>query len=210
MSEPIITGDSGNAFTTNAVLAFGLFISIVFFLVAGVPYLVPGSQSIRGFAGREPWILAHIVAGGVAIFIGPVQIWLGLKRRALRIHRRLGYAYLVSVAVSSIAAFYLAATTLNGWMFGMGLAGLGLAWVITTGLAYVAVRKHDYLQHQEWMIRSYVVTFGFVFFRIFVVLSSVLAVGEIRERLTVASWICWSLPLLLTEAVIQGRKILKL
>lgn len=209
MAEPLIANERNAGLYVILLLAFGLLIAGVFFLVAGVPYLLPSSESIRGFVGREPWIIAHIVAGGIAIFIGPFQIWMGLRRTALRVHRKLGYVYLGSIAVSSTAAFYLAATTLNGWMFGLGLAGLGLAWVVTTGLAYIAVLKHDYLQHQEWMIRSYVVTFGFVFFRIFVVVSSILEVGEIRERLTVASWICWSLPLLVTEAVLQGRKIFR-
>ncbi|QQS40458.1 MAG: DUF2306 domain-containing protein [Acidobacteriota bacterium] len=209
MAEPLTSNEQNTGVSLYVVLAFGLIVAVVFFLAAGVPYLLPGSESIRGFAGREPWILAHIVAGGAAIFIGPFQIWMGLRRKALSVHRKLGYAYLTSIAVSSVSAFYLAATTLNGWMFGLGLAGLGLAWVVTTGLAVIAVRKHDYLQHQEWMIRSYVVTFGFVFFRIFVVGSSILEVGEIRERLTVASWICWSLPLLVTEAAIQGRKIFR-
>lgn len=209
MAEPILSGDRRTGVFASALLVSGLIVSVVFFAVAGVPYLIPGSGSIRGFAGREPWIIAHVVAGGTAILIGPFQIWMGLRRRALSVHRKLGYVYLGSIAVSSTAAFYLAATTLNGWMFGLGLGGLGLAWVVTTGLAYVAVLKNDYLQHQEWMIRSYVVTFGFVFFRMFVVGSSILEVGEIRERLTVASWICWSLPLLLAEAMIQGRKIFR-
>jgi hypothetical protein len=193
------------------VLLLGLVFAFAFafFLVAGLPYLLPGSESIRSFAGREPWIIAHILGGTVAILIGPFQIWMGLTGRKLTVHRKLGCAYLLAIAVGCTAAFYLAVTTLNGWMFGMGLGGLAVAWVITTGMAYIAVRKHDYVQHQEWMVRSYVVTFGFVFFRVFVVASSILEIGEIRERLTVASWICWSAPLLFTEAIIQGRKIFR-
>ncbi len=192
-----------------ALLVLALLFAIVFFLVAGLPYLLPGSERIKGFSGREPWIIAHILGGTVAILIGPFQIWLGISRRKLKLHRKLGYGYLGAIAIGATAAFYLAVTTLNGWMFGMGLGGLGVAWVVTTSLAYIAVRKHDYLQHQEWMIRSYVVTFGFVFFRIFVAATSIMEIGDIRERLTVASWICWAFPLLVAEAVIQGRKILR-
>lgn len=184
-----------------------LIVGVVFIAVAGVPYLIPGSDSISGFAGREPWIIAHIVAGSIALILGPFQIWLGTTRKAMAYHRTLGYGYLVSVLISSSAAFYLAVTTKNGWMFGMGLFGLGVAWVLSTGLAFAAVLKHEFDQHQEWMIRSYVVTLGFVFFRVFLVASSVLEIGMIGERLVVASWICWAFPLLATEGVIQGRKI---
>ena len=72
----------------------------------------------------------------------------------------------------------------------------------------VAVRRRRYLQHQEWMIRSYVVTLGFVFFRMFVGITSALEVGTQFDRLNAASWFCWAFPLLITEAVIQGRKII--
>lgn len=93
-------------------------------------------------------------------------------------------------------------------MFGAGLFGLGCAWVVTTGLAFIAIKSRLIQQHMEWMIRSYVVTFGFVFFRILVGILTALEVGTLFERLTAASWFCWAFPLLITEAIIQGRKIL--
>jgi len=208
-SVEMATARNGSApgFWWKVLLVLELLFAAAFFVVAGVPYLLPDSESLTRFSGREPWIIVHIVFGGVAIFTGPFQIWFGLSNRRLNVHRKLGYVYIAAIAVSSTAAFYLAVTTLVGWMFGMGLFGLGVAWVVTTGIAYIAVRKHDYLQHQEWMVRSYVVTFGFVFFRVFVVLTSIADIGNIVERVTVASWICWAFPLLVTEAVIQGRKM---
>ena len=80
------------------------------------------------------------------------------------------------------------------------------AWVITCSLAIVAVKRRQFLQHQEWMIRSYVVTFAFVVFRMVMVLLTSLDVGTLVDRLNVASWFCWAVPLLVGEAVIQGRK----
>jgi len=62
-------------------------------------------------------------------------------------------------------------------------------------------------QHREWMIRSYVVTFAFVVFRFVVEAVQVMRIGTIVEQLTLASWICWAVPLLLTEVILQGRKI---
>jgi hypothetical protein len=32
-------------------------------------------------------------------------------------------------------------------------------------------------------------------------------VGAIVERMTAASWLAWTVPLLLTESILQGRKI---
>jgi hypothetical protein len=33
-------------------------------------------------------------------------------------------------------------------------------------------------------------------------------IGTLPEQLGVAAWFCWSVPLLMTEAVLQGRRIL--
>lgn len=79
---------------------------------------------------------------------------------------------------------------------------------MTTGLAFVAIKRQLYDQHKEWMIRSYVVTFAFVTFRALQATLSAANVGTLPEQLAVASWFCWAVPLLITEAILQGRKIL--
>jgi hypothetical protein len=57
------------------------------------------------------------------------------------------------------------------------------------------------------MIRSYEVTFAFENFRILAGILQVAAVGTLNEQLAAASWFCWAVPLLVTEVVLQGRKI---
>jgi hypothetical protein len=126
----------------------------------------------------------------------------------MTVHRALGVAYMSSIAFSSIAAFYLATHTTFGWIFGAGLTCLGIAWIVTTGLALVSIRRRLIAQHKEWMIRSYVVTFAFVNFRIVTSVLQAAGIGTFQEQLTLASWVCWAVPLLITEAVLQGRKIL--
>ena len=189
------------------LLGIALLVSVGFFVAFALPYIALDAGVLARFDGRTGWIFLHVFSGSVALFVGPFQVWMGITGKSLAVHRKLGMVYLASVAISSVTAFYLAATTEVNWVFGLGLAGLGTAWVVTTGLAYVAIRRRILLQHQEWMIRSYVVTLGFVFFRIIVGVTSTLEVGTLFDRLTAASWLCWALPLLLTEAVIQGRKV---
>jgi hypothetical protein len=58
------------------------------------------------------------------------------------------------------------------------------------------------------MIRSYVTTTAFVTFRILFVALTAAGVGTRNEQLATASWFCWAVPLLITQAVLQGRKIL--
>jgi hypothetical protein len=124
------------------------------------------------------------------------------------LHRRLGIAYITGIALGVVGAVALAVQTDLGWVFGAGLLGLSLAWIVTTGLAFVAIRKSLIEQHREWMIRSYVVTFAFVIFRIGDVTMLGLGLGERPQNLTFMAWVSWAVPLLITEALLQGRKIL--
>jgi hypothetical protein len=70
----------------------------------------------------------------------------------------------------------------------------------------MAIKKNLIDQHKEWTIRSYVVTFAFVTFRIGQVAMTGRGV-DLPTAIGVMAWACWAIPLLITEAFIQGRKI---
>ena len=111
--------------------------------------------------------MPHIFGGVLAALTGLVQLWLGLTGRTGILHRRLGRVYLAGVSVGSVAAFYFALTIDPKYFaYAAGLFGLACAWVVTTSMALYAIRKRALEQHREWMIRSYVVTFAFVTFRL--------------------------------------------
>ena len=199
----------GRPWRRAAVLGSVTAIALWFITANAVPYVVPDVMHAgRYVASRRAGLLLHLASGTVALLVGPVQLWLGLGRTRLGLHRRLGLLYVASVALGSASAVYLASTTRLGWVFGAGLTGLGVAWLVTTGLALAAIRRRQIPQHAEWMIRSYVVTFAFVTFRVLWAAFHAAEVGTLPEQLAAASWSCWSVPLLFTEAILQGRKIL--
>lgn len=190
------------------IVSLTALVAIGFFASFALPYLAQDPRVLTRYGSRQAWLLVHIGAGTVALLTGPVQLWLGLSNRVVTLHRRLGLAYVASVAVGAVAAFYLAAHTTLGWVFGAGLTGLGVAWVVTTTLAVAAIRRQMIEQHKDWMIRSYVVTFAFVSFRAFWGLLQAAGIGTQAEQLAASSWFCWAGPLLVVEAVLQGRRIL--
>jgi hypothetical protein len=193
---------------TIALLSLAGLVAVVFFGVAALPYYLSSAYGPPVYAPRRGWLLLHIAGGAIALLSGPVQLWLGVSDRGIAWHRRMGLVYIAGVVIGSIGAFYLAAHTDFGVIFGAGLAGLGVAWVCTTGLAFLAIKRMLIDQHKEWMIRSYVVTFAFVFFRMIFPVLQTAQLGTLQEQLALSAWACWALPLLMTELVLQGRKIL--
>jgi uncharacterized membrane protein YozB (DUF420 family) len=161
-----------------------------------------------------PWryaLWAHLTGGVTALLVGPMQLWLGLTRQHLRLHRMLGRIYLGAAVLGLSGASYLIVKELpSDWVFAGGLLGLACAWTLTTGMGYLAIRRRRIQQHQEWMIRSYVVASAFVFFRVFVDVLHAFGVHspkgvQTSEELKLAAWFCWSIPLLVAEVLIQLR-----
>ena len=193
---------------TIATLSLAALVALVFFAVVALPYFLSPEHGADLYARKRGWLLLHIGGGAVALLTGPVQLWLGLTDRGMTWHRRMGIAYLTAVVASAIGAFYLAFHTDGGLLFGAGLVGLAVAWLTTSGMAFAAIKRSLIQQHKEWMIRSYVVTFAFVIFRVIEPILQAQHIGTQFEQLAFAAWACWSVPLLVTELVLQGRKIL--
>ena len=201
----------------RAILVLALTGAIFFVMFAALPYFTflfidtpnPYVNDInyKLYFPKRGWLLLHIVGGMLAVLAGPVQLWLGLSDRRMELHRRLGYVYIAGMALGVVGAVALAVQTELGWVFGAGLIGLATAWAMTTGLAYASIRRGLMDQHKEWMIRSYVVTFAFVMFRVGDVGMRAAGFTDVLQNIAFLAWASWVVPLLVTEGVLQGRKI---
>jgi uncharacterized membrane protein len=194
------------------VLALMLVLLVAFkFVIRYVfPYYL--HYNAAGFGHNWPqrgWVLIHITSGMVALLCGPWQFLRWMRTRYLRLHRVMGRVYLIAIACGAIAAFYLASTTTNGRPWGLGLVGLTLAWITTAGMAYYAIRQRQIQVHQEWMVRSYIVTFAFVTFRFLSDTPPLSRLGPPSETDITYIWASWALPLLAGEVIMQARKMRK-
>ena len=111
---------------------------------------------------------------------------------------------------------------LAAWLMGIALVVIGYLWRFVTPYASLDPSYYDYLwpwRYALWahlagglMIRSYVVASAFVFFRLFVDALHAFGVHgskgvQTPEELKLAAWFCWSIPLLVTEVLIQSRHL---
>lgn len=151
-------------------------------------------------------LITHICGGMLALTTGPFQFWTGLRRKALGFHRWTGRLYLVGVAVGSTGAGMMAYFT-EPRNFGISLGFLALAWILCSGVAYLAILRGLVNLHKEWMIRSYMVTFGFVTFRLINDYPPVVHWGTNVDRLATVTWVCWVVPVMGYEIVRAAQQL---
>lgn len=184
----------------------GLAIAFVFKYVAFY-YRHYDADSFDTLWPRRGWLFLHINGGTLALLTGPWQFISGLRQRHMNIHRWTGRLFLVGVAAGIVGAVGLVVNETGRWAFGVGLMGLAASWLVTTGMAYYSIRKGLVALHKEWMIRAYVVTFAFAFYRIMSDYSPMSRLLPESDRAITMAWACWVVPLGITEMIFQWRRM---
>jgi len=115
--------------------------------------------------------------------------------------------------VAACASFQLSVSKIivaeKAAAFGSGLFMLAIVWLLTSSMAYWSALSRNFVQHREWMVRSYVVTCAFTTFRLFErVLTHKFGVAG-DAAADIMAWACWSVPLVATELFLQINKIRK-
>jgi len=204
--------------TTRIINYFGWAIVIV----ASAYFIVNNALHYFAFNKTEyndfwpihaPWLLVHVVGGLTALVLGPFQFIPAIRKNYPKTHRTMGKIYLCAMVVAAVASFDLSIEKLiirdKAIIFGAGLAMLAIAWLTTSGMAYWAVRSRNFVQHREWMVRSYVVTCAFTTFRLVDRLLTQRFHVDPYISVQLMAWVCWSVPLIVAEVFLQASKIRK-
>jgi uncharacterized membrane protein len=107
-------------------------------------------------------LFPHALCGTLALLSGPLQFSTRLRRRNLKLHRILGRVYVVSVFIAAPFAIIIS----TGGDLIVGTSVQAGAWIICTLAAFLTARNRHIIQHRQWMIRSYAVTFTFITLRV--------------------------------------------
>jgi uncharacterized membrane protein len=107
-------------------------------------------------------LIPHTLCGVIALLSGPIQFSSQFRRRHLKFHRVLGRIYVVSVFIGAATGVALAA----GRPGFPGTSMQAAAWIVCTTAAFLTACNRQILQHRQWMVRSYAVTFTFVSSRV--------------------------------------------
>jgi uncharacterized membrane protein len=180
---------------------------VVFFVAhAAQRFFVFSEASYRSLWVNRYWLLPHLIGGAIALLAGGAQFWAGLRQRHPAVHRWTGRVYLTGVVIGAASAYGMSFRAVLGWAFGTATFVMASAWVIATAMGVAAIRSGQVTSHREWMLRSYVVAFGFVTFRLMLISPLFAGLGSLPERLTALLWLSWTVPLLIAEVALQWRR----
>lgn len=144
----------------------------------------------------------HISFGGIALLVGWILFLEKFRNKNLQLHRKIGMFYIICILLSGISGYYIAYHATGTWVSKLGFAGMSTAWFITTFLAFYFIKNKNIEKHQNWMRRSYAVTFVGVSFRLW--LPFLLFVMDLKflEAYPINAWVSWIGNLLVVELFI--------
>jgi len=150
----------------------------------------------------------HIFLGGLALLSGFSQFYKKLRIKRLKLHKTLGKVYVISVLLSGTAGLYIAFYADGGIIASTGFAILALLWLYTTTKAFTSIKDGAIEKHQQWMIRSYALSFAAVMLRLYIPLFLLVFNMEFIPSYRIIAWLCWVPNLILVEFLII-RKLMR-
>lgn len=125
-------------------------------------FLIDPHDSEWVHIARFKWLLlAHGVAGMIALITGAVQLSTRIRRCRVKLHRVTGRIYVVTVAAASLIALYINAK-FEPWPLNFEVAVQATLWLSATTVGYIAARYRQMVLHRQWMVRSYAITLIFI------------------------------------------------
>jgi hypothetical protein len=138
----------------------------------------------------------HMIASGLALILIPIAAFL---RRRRGVHRAVGRAAAVCVAIGGTTALLVAMASEATVAARAGLFVQGLVWLVLLAAAVMAIRRGAVACHARLMIAMAAVASGAIWLRL-TVYGAVAAGLPFDPVYAAGTWVCWMVPLALAAA----------
>jgi uncharacterized membrane protein len=158
----------------------------------------------------QPWRLAfqiHVITSSLVLLAGFTQFSQAIRRNTPRLHRFAGWLYIIATLGLALPSGFILALSANGGISTqICFVVLGILWGISTVLALYAAFRKQWIQHRNWMIRSFALALSALSLR-----TWKLALYELQpywDWLTplhiyqLEAWLGWTINLLIAELII--------
>lgn len=164
----------------------------------------PTSDIARHFAPATLFLIPHAIFAGIALVMGAFQFSNRLRSRHLRVHRVMGYIYIVCVAIGAPMAIPLAMRITTPSLVAAS-AVQTFGWMFCTAVALYCVRTGNIQQHRRWMFRGYPFAMVFTFARLIIPIPPILRSGFVGIEVVV--WTTIALAAFLPSFFLEWRSI---
>lgn len=161
---------------------------------------------------RETILGLHIAGGMLALLLGPWQFVERIRVRWPRVHRSMGYGYVVGVGTGAAGGLLLASTAYGGVVSSLGFGALAVLWAWTTLRGVLSARNGIASEHRRWMVMSFSLSFAAVTLRL--MLGAVqgfddagLSPVSFATAYPLIAWLCWVPNLALASWWTRDRRV---
>jgi uncharacterized membrane protein len=149
--------------------------ALFFFVASAIPYLSSFPKSVEKLHDsadldliKTIWIRIHVTVSSFNFFLGPVQVSMGLMRKAgTKTHKYIGYTYTIAMVLCIVTSGPLIVLRYidGGPWTATPLVFLMIYQAVTLVQGVHAIIRGDRQTHRKNMFRNYTGVFVFVTFR---------------------------------------------
>jgi hypothetical protein len=171
-------------------------------------------QSKQGVYYLTYWRISfytHVFASSFVLLAGFTQFSGAILHRWPRLHRTVGYAYiLIVVFVSGPAGLVMGFYANGGVPARTSFVLLASLWIVCTALAWWYAMRRRFILHGAFLYRSYALTLSALTLRSYTFLLQWMQADiHPRDLYIVTAWLSWVPNLLIAEWIIQYRGVKK-
>lgn len=166
-------------------------------------------QLKQAYIHIDVWRIAfftHVFTSIFALAAGFTQFSKTLLRKKPKLHRTIGYIYVIDIIFITGPSGLIMSYYANGGITSqIAFTILSVLWILFTAIAVRKAIKKDFTTHKKFMIRSYALTLSAISLRTWkVVLAKYTHLGPM-DRYRIIAWLGWGLNLLIAEIIIAQQ-----
>jgi hypothetical protein len=204
-----LTATGKNIFKISLLSGLGFFSFLmlrIIFIYIPVQTDVGFLQLKQAYIHITEWRIAffvHVFSSMFALLAGFTQFSRRLLKSKPRLHRALGYIYVIDILMVTGPAGLLMSFYANGGISSrIAFVTLSVLWISFTAIALYKAIKKDFKAHRIFMIRSFALTLSAVTLRIWKVLLANFTDIPPMDRYRIIAWLGWTLNLIAAELII--------
>jgi uncharacterized membrane protein len=152
----------------------------------------------------------HVLSSIFLLIAGFTQFYDPLRKFST-IHRMVGKMYVVIIIfISGPASFVMALYANGGMLSQIAFSLLSILWIFCTVMAWIEIRKGNYIDHGNFMLRSYALTLSALTLRAWKFVIVLIFHPHPMDGYMIVAWLGWIPNLLLAEWLIRRRAATKI